>query len=382
MRSCWLFLALLLVVLAYVIVSTPSGSALVDYLSLANSCVQGAHKSCNASFVTASVTGALDELRSPYTPTAERIAADFGTSLEGKVAIVTGASSGIGLESTRILLSRGCHVVLAVRSKAKGEEKLASLRQHAAGTTTVLELDTSDLDSVKAFASQFLKLGLPLHFLVNNAGIMATPFAVSKQGWESQFATNCIGHFLLTRLLEPVLLSSGSMDEPSRVIFVSSMAHQNFFNTGEGTVGERMQDLIPPTRPYEPLLNYAWTKTLNILHATAFQKRWGSSGNAVAVALHPGIIKTSLLSHTRQSDVPQYEALFYGPLFIFAHKSVGQGASTTLFTMLSPEVIANSRSGKIYYFNNALAVPSPSVTEAGAADEAFRRSEELISKWL
>ncbi|CAE8734895.1 unnamed protein product, partial [Polarella glacialis] len=118
--------------------------------------------------------------------------------------------------------------------------------------------------------------------------------------------------------------------------------------------------------------------------ARAFHSRWGSGQRrAVAVALHPGIVATNLLTHTGiatpgQPTVPPYEALFMGPLFCFAHKDVGQGASTTLYAMLTSDVTA----GHTYFQNNAPQLPSDLVLQEGVAEEAFRLSEELVSGWL
>jgi len=150
--------------------------------------------------------------------------------LVGRVAIVTGGGTGIGAETARVLALAGARVIIGVRTEAKGaaaakaiNESLAKIKKE--GSVRVLPLDLADFDSIRTFVQKFLEIEKELHLLVNNAGVMATPYAKTKQGFESQFGTNHLGHFLLTQLLLPTLKQSVSAGKPARVVCVSSMLH-------------------------------------------------------------------------------------------------------------------------------------------------------------
>jgi WW domain-containing oxidoreductase len=144
------------------------------------------------------------------------------SALKGKVAIVTGASSGLGLENARVLQKYGCHVVWAVRNVKKAKKCLEDLKVkegEMSGKVTVLEVDISDLTTVKPFVKSFLALRLPLHMLILNAGIMApTQWEPSKQGFESMFATNNLGHFLMSELLVPKMEETAKTAEVRIVV--------------------------------------------------------------------------------------------------------------------------------------------------------------------
>lgn len=145
-----------------------------------------------------------------------------GLDLSGRVALVTGASGGIGAETARALAAHGATVTLACRDTVRGEAVAARIREATAGATVHVEaLDLLDLASVRACAARVLARGGPLHVLINNAGVMACPLARSPDGWELQFATNHMGHFLLTSLLRPALYA----ETPARVVCVSSAGH-------------------------------------------------------------------------------------------------------------------------------------------------------------
>jgi NAD(P)-dependent dehydrogenase (short-subunit alcohol dehydrogenase family) len=172
---------------------------------------------------------------------------------------------------------------------------------------TFMALDLSSLESVKAFAAHYKEKGYPLHVLINNAGVMALPrFSTSKDGYEMQWATNHLGHFLLTLLLHPVLKSSA----PSRVVNVSSMAHKQSpsFSTAM---------IPPPESSYGPWSNYGFSKLSNILFAAEAERRWGSEG-IHSFSLHPGVIPTGLLfSCLRSSHLTELSRhMWVGSLFV------------------------------------------------------------------
>lgn len=197
----------------------------------------------------------------------------------GRRFVVTGASSGIGLETARRLVSVGADVVMAVRNPAKGQSLADHLVDPAAGRVTVQRLDVADLASVREFAES---VG-PVDVLINNAGVMAVPFARTADGFESQLATNHLGHFALTNLLLPRLTD--------RVVVVSSQSHR----TGELD----LTDLDWERRGYRPYAAYAASKLANLLFVGELQRRLTAVGSTLRVtAAHPGYTSTAIQGGT------------------------------------------------------------------------------------
>ncbi|GAA1945186.1 SDR family oxidoreductase [Kitasatospora viridis] len=203
----------------------------------------------------------------------------------GRLAVVTGATSGIGYHTARRLALAGAEVVLAVRNTAKGESAAARIRSNSpdAGPVSVAELDLASLASVKAFAEALLERGTPVDALVNNAGVMAVPgHRTTEDGFELQFGTNYLGHFALTGRLLPLLLAA----EAPRVVSVSSVS---------AWVGRLDLDNLNAERRYNAWDAYARSKLANLvfaleLHRLAFRQGWGLR----SIAVHPGATRTNL----------------------------------------------------------------------------------------
>jgi NAD(P)-dependent dehydrogenase (short-subunit alcohol dehydrogenase family) len=196
-------------------------------------------------------------------------------AMSGRTAVVTGASSGLGLITARRLASAGARVVLAVRDEARGRSAAATMP----GTTEVRSLDLGSQASVRAFAAAWTG---PLDILINNAGIMQVPRARTTDGFEVQIATNHLGPFALTNLLMPHITD--------RVVTVSSEMHKR----GRVDPG----DLNGENRPYDAFQTYCDTKLANLLFTFELQRRLTRAGSSVrAMAAHPGLSKTSLASH-------------------------------------------------------------------------------------
>ena len=225
--------------------------------------------------------------------------------LTGDTAIVTGGNSGIGLEAARVLADRGARVVLAVRNATKGADAARSLP----GTVEVRPLDLADLASVRAFAADWSG---DICLLINNAGIMAPPLSRTADGFELQFGTNHLGHFLLTDLLLP--------NVTGRVVTVSSLAH----------LGGRI-DFDDPNwnrRRYKRWQAYGQSKLANLLFTSELQRRLTAAGSGViATAAHPGWASTNLQSH---SGNPVMNAMMGLANRVFA-QSAADGALPTLF---------------------------------------------------
>ncbi|WP_373122899.1 oxidoreductase [Mycobacterium marinum] len=205
---------------------------------------------------------------------ADWTAADL-PSFTGRTVIVTGANSGLGAVTARELARHGARVILAVRNTSKGEAAAQQMTGPNAGPVEVRRLDLQDLSSVREFAAGVDKSDL----LINNAGIMATPYALTADGFESQIGTNHLGHFALTNLLLPKLTD--------RVVTVSSMAHWT------GRIN--LADLNYQSRRYSPWLAYGQSKLANLLFTSELQKRLDAAGSPLrALAAHPGFSHTNL----------------------------------------------------------------------------------------
>jgi NAD(P)-dependent dehydrogenase (short-subunit alcohol dehydrogenase family) len=235
---------------------------------------------------------------------------------------VTGGSSGLGQETARVLAAKGAHVILTARDVSKGNAVAAAIRA-ATGTARVEveELELGSLKSIRAFAGRFLSRHPRLHVLVNNAGVMACPFAKTHDGFELQFGTNHIGHFLMTCLLAPALLAG----TPSRVVSVSSRGHR--------LASVDFDDLHFERRPYDKWLAYGQAKTANVLFAVGLERRLGARG-VHANALHPGGIMTELGRHLQPEDLQFLQTRNKGMRF----KTVEAGSATSVFAATAPEI--------------------------------------------
>jgi NAD(P)-dependent dehydrogenase (short-subunit alcohol dehydrogenase family) len=267
----------------------------------------------------------------------------------GRTAIVTGANTGIGLETARMLALRGADVVLACRSPARGQAALARIQAEApAARVSLAALDLSDLESVAAFAADFTASHDRLDLLINNAGVMVPPLSRTAQGFELQFGTNHLGHFALTgRLLPLVLRTPGA-----RVVTVSSGAHHG------GRID--FDDLQWDRRRYSPWRAYCQSKLANLLFAQELQRRLAAAGSGVlSTAAHPGWTATDL---QRTAGVVR----LLNPLF--AMKPEG-GALPTLRAATDPAAPGGSYWGPSRFFEMN-GPPKPARINARARDAA------------
>src|SRR5882762_6668029 len=208
-----------------------------------------------------------------------------GLDLRGKRILVTGVSAGLGIETARSLAAHGADVVGAARDLAKAEVATAQIRTDAAkagGRLELIELDLADLKSVRACADRLLAKGKPFDIVIANAGVMATPFGHTADGFETQFGTNHLGHFVLVNRIAALIRTGG------RLINVSSAGHRR--------ANVDLDDPNFQRTPYDPMVAYGRSKTANVLFAVAFDKRHRERG-ARAAAVHPGGIRTELGRH-------------------------------------------------------------------------------------
>jgi NAD(P)-dependent dehydrogenase (short-subunit alcohol dehydrogenase family) len=234
-----------------------------------------------------------------------------GIDLSGKLAIVTGGYSGIGLETTRALAKAGAHVVVpARRPELAGQAVDAEVDQ----------LDLSDLASVRAFADRFLASGRRIDIMINSAGIMAAPETRVGPGWELQFATNHLGHFALVNALRPAFV------DDARVVSVSSSGHQ--------ASDIRWDDPDFTREPYDKWLAYGQSKTANALFAVHL-----NTLGTQAFTLHPGKILTELVRHVSQEEkLANGWVDEYGNVIDPTFKSPEQGAATQVWAATSPQL--------------------------------------------
>ncbi|XP_057528044.1 short-chain dehydrogenase TIC 32, chloroplastic-like [Amaranthus tricolor] len=288
-----------------------------------------------------------------------------GIDANGLTAVVTGATSGIGVETTKTLALRGVHVFMAVRNVDAGKDlKEKILNEIPAAKIDVMELDLSSLASVEKFASKFMSLELPLNILINNAGIMATPFKLSKDNIELQFATNHLGHFHLTNLLlDAMKTTSGKCNKEGRIINVSSEAHRFAYREGIRFDG------INNESGYNSLQAYGQSKLANILHANELAKRLKEEGVEITVnSIHPGSITTNLLRHHGFINGLIHTL---GKLVL---KDIEQGAATSCYVALHPQV--KGVSGK-YFMDSNMAQPTSQAGDAELAKKLWDFSQKL-----
>ena len=294
-----------------------------------------------------------------------------GIDLRGKVALVTGGSSGLGQETARVLAARGAHVILTARDVPKGESVAAGIRASTGNERVEVEdLELGSLKSVRAFAGRFLARHPTLHVLVNNAGVMACPPAKTADGFELQFGSNHLGHFLTTCLLAPALRRGA----PSRVVSVSSRGHQMSPVVFEDIQFER--------RPYNKWLAYGQSKTANVLFAVGLERRLGARG-VHANALHPGGIMTELSRHLQGEDWEFLQTRTRGMKF----KTVEAGAATSVFAATAPELegrgglyLEDCHVAAVNDAPDALDGVKSYALDPGNADRLWEVSEKLVGE--
>lgn len=258
----------------------------------------------------------------------------------GRLALVTGASSGLGLETARALASHGATVVLGCRSRARAEAARQELLPTATGPIDLLDLDLADLESVDRAAAAMAERYGRLDLLINNAGVMAPPRRLTRQGFELQFGTNHLGHFALTRALLPLLQRRPG----ARVVTVTS---------GAQYFGRFDFDDLQGERRYDRWKAYSQSKLANVAFALELQQRLDAgssvdaaagSGRILSLAAHPGLARTNLQPDSVAANGSRLEALAYrlmDPLF----QSAAMGALPQLFAATAPEAEAGGHYG-------------------------------------
>ncbi|RDH78251.1 SDR family NAD(P)-dependent oxidoreductase [Mycolicibacterium moriokaense] len=293
-----------------------------------------------------------------------------GVDLTGKTCVITGASAGLGRESAKALATTGAHVVLAARNADALADADAWVHEEVPeARTSTVPLDLTSLASVRAAADAIADTASAIHVLMNNAGVMFTPFGRTADGFEMQFGTNHLGHFELTRLLTPLLVTEGA-----RIVNLSSDGH-------------RMSDvdLDDPNwerRDYDKFAAYGASKTANILHAVELDRRLRNHG-VRAYAVHPGVVATSLARHMNRDDFaalmrlepadPQQQKIDVRHDFSMPE----QGAATQVWAAVSPQL---SDVGSVYLADCEIREDvAPYAVDAEHARALWELSEKLCS---
>ncbi|MFC9535147.1 MULTISPECIES: SDR family NAD(P)-dependent oxidoreductase [unclassified Streptomyces] len=283
-----------------------------------------------------------------------------GIDLTGRLALVTGGYSGIGVETTRALAKAGARVVVPARRIGAAQENLAGIEG-----VEVAELDLGDLDSVRAFAEWFLATGRPLDIVIDSAGIMACPETRVGPGWEAQFATNHLGHFALVNRLWPAIEPGGA-----RVVSVSSTGHH---------ASPIRWDDVHWRNGYDKWEAYGQAKTANALFAVQLD-RLGQERGVRAFSLHPGGILTPLQRH-----LPKQEMVERGwideegnLLYPEAFKTPQQGAATQVWAATSPQL---NGMGGVYLEDCDIAEPAPADGTRVGVKEWATDPEQAARLW-
>jgi NAD(P)-dependent dehydrogenase (short-subunit alcohol dehydrogenase family) len=295
-----------------------------------------------------------------------------GQDLTGRRALVTGASAGLGVETARALLACGAEVVGAARDLAKAREATRELGERFGDRFRLAELDLASLASVRACADALLADDKPLDLIIANAGVMATPFGRTADGFETQFGTNHLGHFVLANRLA-ALMPAGA-----RLVVLSSSAHQ--FSDVD------LEDPNFERRPYDPFQAYGASKTANALFAVEFDRRRKARG-VRAAAVHPGAIMTELMRHMTPEALQQMAAQAMadmGPGAELKIKTVPQGAATSVWAAVAaPAELVGGRyceDCRVADVAEQGGGVRPYALDPDRARRLWARSEELVSE--
>ena len=305
-----------------------------------------------------------------------------GVNLKGKRILVTGVSAGLGVETARALAAHGARVVGAARDLGKAEVATARVRDAAAaagGSFEMVALDLANLKSVRTCADALLARGEPFDVVIANAGVMATPFGHTADGFETQFGTNHLGHFVLVNRIAPLIRAGG------RLVNLSSAGHR-FANVD-------LEDPNFERTPYDPFVAYGRSKTANILFAVAFDQRHRARGIRAA-AVHPGGIHTELGRHMdpshAQSMVEQIDKqLAAEGKPPYQWKTIPQGAATSVWAAIvaSPDEVGgryceNCHVGRVVADNTVISVVSEGVRgyalDPQNAEALWNKSEQMV----
>ena len=297
--------------------------------------------------------------RSPFDDNSTAEEVTEGLDLSGMTFAITGANSGLGLETMRVLTLRGAHVIGIARTQEKADKACASIE----GDTTPMFLDLAEWDSIVACAERIRGLDIPLDGLITNAGIMALPELELVNGVERQFAINHLGHFILINQLQETVMAAPQ----GRFVILSSLAHRRAKNGIEF-------DNLDGSRHYDPWNAYGVSKLANALCARELARRL-SHTDTTSNSVHPGVIRTNLVKHLPTWQ--QWAAKYLGWMFM---KTIPEGAATTCYVATSPDLVGV----RGFYFAdcNVNEGETPYIYDDAMAAQLWQVSEQLTRDYL
>ncbi|KAJ3110375.1 hypothetical protein HK100_003058 [Physocladia obscura] len=313
--------------------------------------------------------------------TGDEVATEFVAQCKGKTIIVTGANTGLGLETSRVLAAHGACVILAIRNVNNAKIAIDNIKHsNPAATVAFIQLDLASFASIRQFVKTFSNSYTKLHVLINNAAVMACPKSFTTDGFEMQFGVCHLGHFYLSKLLLPLLLETANLECPARIVNVSSDG-QFLFGPPDGI----LFDDLNATKSYDPWVRYGNAKLANVLFSNEVTRRYNSQ-NLISVSLHPGIIQgTELSRHIGLSG--GFNALRQivrksGGLSTALRqrsKTIPEGVATTVLAALDPEIVG----GGFYLDCKKSAGESmhPMCDNVELARRLWDVSESLVVEW-
>lgn len=310
-------------------------------------------------------------------------AAEIG-SQKGKVFFVTGANTGLGLETCKVLASKGATVVMTFRNEeksAKAVEEVGKIAAENEGSVETVLLDLADQESIKTAVEAFKEKNLPIHCLINNAGVMMCPKSLTKDGFENQFGTNHLGHFTLTALLFPILKETAASDEvsetnPVRIVNLSSSYHA--MGPREGILFDNLLWDEDKTPKYNPNLAYGHSKFANVVFTKELHDRVQEAfgGRIETYVVHPGFVDTEL---TRHKEKEVSKVMVNAFKFVKGAFSVQKGALTQLYCATSPIPVEQKQGGEYFVpvaARSDLDEKAPKITKE-MQERLWQVSEEL-----
>merc|ERR1719367_259462 len=289
--------------------------------------------------------------------------------LDGKTVVITGSNTGIGRTTALDMSRRGAKVVMLCRDMEKAEKAAEEIREATKGEVIVHKLDLADLASVRECAEQLGNSLEKIDILINNAGIMACPKMKTKDGFEMQFGTNHLGHFLLTELLMPLLHTSSASGFTPRIIIVSSIQHE------KGYINWADVQFEKDPEKYKGFTAYNQSKLANVMHAKALARKHKTEGIKVYV-LHPGVIGTDIVRNM-QENMKVLNTLYswFGWLYRFVVKTPYNGAQTTIYCALEKRL--EEKSG-MYFSDCNEKEPNPVSKKVEEQEKLWRLSEKAV----
>lgn len=288
-----------------------------------------------------------------------------GIDLVGKTVVITGGTSGLGQESARAMAAKGASVIITGRNMQKAQAVADAID----GDITVEALELGSFESIRAFADRVADKYKKIDILINNAGVMASPYAETRDGFELQFGSNHLGHFLMTTLLMPVLAHG------SRVVSLSSSAHQ--------FAPVMFDDIGFKTKDYDKWAAYGQSKTANALFAVGLNKRLKDK-DAEAFAVHPGVIQTELARHMTDEDIEMFASGIESGAIPM--KTIPQGAATQVYAATAPELagkggayLADVQIAPIEEDTEDFSKVRPYAIDAHSAEQLWAISQEMVN---